>query len=133
MPHAAPKIRTSRELIRTFRGAMLLATLVPVLCSTWGCANRAMDATIASWQGQQVSAVVAAWGRPSEELLLDGKQLLIWNTYDGRLAFPGEKKPSSPAVSGYCVRLLKADRSGRIVDGTWDGNDCPGWFSGWRR
>jgi len=109
------------------------ALLVPLLCLAGGCAHRAMDAVIASWQDQQVSAVIAAWGKPSEELMLDGKQLLIWNTSAGKPVPSETKIPPAPVNGGYCVRLLKADNKGRIIDGTWDGNDCPGWFSGWSR
>ncbi len=104
-----------------------------VLCMTAGCANQAMNSVIASWQKRQTSEVIAAWGKPTEELKVEGKLLLIWNTYDNKPALPGTKKLSSPGKGGYCVRLLQADRKGMIVDGTWDGNDCPGWFSGWKR
>jgi len=98
-----------------------------------GCAGRAMDYSIASWQNQQLSAVIASWGKPSEELKIEGKHLLLWNTYDGELALPGAKRATPRADGRFCVRLLKADKNGKIVDGTWDGNDCPGWFSGWYR
>jgi len=98
-----------------------------------GCAHREMDSVIASWQKQPVSAVIAAWGDPSEDLTLEGKRLLLWRTAAGKPVPAETQRPSSPASDGYCVRLLKADNKGRIVDGTWDGNDCPGWFSGWAR
>jgi len=97
----------------------LLMLALGVSC---GCASMAMDRAVASWQGEPASAVVAAWGKPSEELKVSGKHLLLWNTY----ASPDRKKPS-------CVRLLELDRNGRVESGTWDGGDCPGWFSGWSR
>lgn len=98
-----------------------------------GCVHQPMNAVIASWQGQPVAEVVAAWGTPSEELLLEGKRLLLWNTFAGKLAPAGTKSLAPPPGQKYCVRLLKVDGKGRIVEGTWDGNDCPEWFSGWAR
>ena len=106
--------------------------LVSALGFAGGCAHRAMDRAVASWQNQPVAAVTAAWGQPSEELKVSGKHLLLWNTYDGKLALQGQKRPAQSGAPD-CVRLLEVDRSGRIVTGTWDGNDCPGWFSGWSR
>jgi hypothetical protein len=103
-----------------------MTLLIFALCVSCGCANMAMDRAVGSWQGQPVSAVVAAWGKPSEELKVSGKHLLLWNTYHAGPASPDRNEPS-------CVRLLELDRSGRVVSGTWDGSDCPGWFSGWRR
>jgi hypothetical protein len=88
-----------------------------------------MNRTIASWQGRHLSEVVAAWGQPSEELHIEGKRLLVWNSYGDTPA----AQSSVPSGATTCVRLLHADRKGKIVDGAWDGNDCPGWFSGWSR
>lgn len=113
--------------------SLKLSLTVIVLAVTGGCARQAMNYTVASWQNQQVSTVVAAWGKPSEELKIEGKHLLLWNTYDGKLALPDTKRPTPRSDARYCVRLLKADRTDKIIDGTWDGNDCPGWFSGWYR
>ena len=113
--------------------SLKLMLLVFILGVAGGCASRAMNYSVASWQNQQLSAVIAAWGKPSEELKFEGKHLLLWNTYDGELAHPDTKRPAPQPNARYCVRLLKADRTGKIVDGTWDGNDCPGWFSGWYR
>jgi hypothetical protein len=107
--------------------------LVLVLVVAGGCANRAMDYSVASWQNQQVSAVIAAWGKPSEELNVNGKHLLLWNTYEGKLALSEQKRPASRPNAWDCVRLLEVDRSGKIVSGAWEGNDCPGWLSGWYR
>jgi len=116
----------------TMLSLKLILTLF-VLGTAGGCAQRAMNYTVASWQNQQLSAVVAAWGKPSEELKIEGKHLLLWNTYDGELALPDTKRPTPRSDTRYCVRLLKADKTGKIIDGTWDGNDCPGWFAGWYR
>lgn len=113
--------------------SLKLTLLVFVVSVAGGCAGQAMDYSIASWQNQQLSAVIASWGKPSEELKIEGKHLLLWNTYDGELALPDTKRPTPKRNARYCVRLLKADRTGKIVDGSWDGNDCPGWFSAWQR
>ncbi len=59
--------------------------------------------------------------------------MLLWNVFDGKPALPGQNKPAPGSAGLSCVRLLEVDRNGRIVTGTWDGNDCPGWFSGWSR
>jgi len=118
------------------RTVFLLQLMLPVfvLGFAGGCTHQqAMNRAVDSWKGQQAAEVIAAWGKPTEELKLEGKQLLLWNSYDGKLAAPGEKRPASGPVVKECVRLLEVDRSGRVVKGTWDGNDCPGWFSGWAR
>jgi hypothetical protein len=108
-----------------------LMLLVLVLAVAGGCANQAMDYAVSSWQNQQDSAVIAAWGRPSEELKVNGKHLLLWNTNDGKLALPDQKRPASLPNAWGCVRLLEVDISGKIVSGAWEGNNCPGWLSGW--
>ena len=110
-----------------------LALSVSILAPAGGCSHRPMDAVIASWQNQQAAEVVAAWGKPSEELKIEGNTLLLWQTVAGQLVTPVTKNPALVLKSGYCVRLLKADRKGRVFEGTWDGDDCPGWFSGWAR
>ena len=107
-----------------------LLLTVFVLCFS-GCAHRAMDRAVASWQNRPAAEVIVAWGKPSEELNVDGKHLLLWNTYDGKLAAADQMRPASRLNT--CVRLLEVARNGKIVDGTWDGNDCPGWLSGWSR
>jgi hypothetical protein len=98
-----------------------------------GCAALEMNSVIASWQGQPAAEVTAAWGPPSENLQIEGKQLLIWYNYAGRPVAPDMKRPLPHSASDSCTRLLQADRTGRVVSGTWEGDDCPGWFSGWRR
>lgn len=113
--------------------SLKILRLIFILGFTGGCAHQAMDRAVASWQGQQSAAVIAAWGQPSEELKVSGKHLLLWNMYDGKLALPAQKRPGTELDTLSCVRLLEVDRNGTIVTGTWDGNDCPGWFSGWSR
>ena len=112
---------------------LIIMLLVFALGVAGGCAHRAMDCAVASWQNQPVSAVIAAWGQPSEELKVSGKNLLLWNIYDGKLALPDQKRPAPRSYALSCVRLLEVGRNGRIVTGAWEGNDCPGWFSGWYR
>lgn len=116
-------------LINRFYLELLLLVSVPAAIG--GCAHQAMDYSVASWQNQQVSAVIAAWGKPSEELHVDGKHLMLWNTDAGNSAAPEQKSPSARPKG--CVRLLRVDSSGKVVAGNWEGNDCPGWFSGWYR
>lgn len=107
--------------------------LVFGLVSLGGCTTIAMNSVMASWQDRQISEVTAAWGTPSEELKVDGQHLFLWNTYDGILAPPTTPKPARPADSRYCTRLLQVDRTGTITYGNWEGNNCPGFFSGWSR
>jgi len=110
-----------------------LSLLVTTLFFSGGCATQAMNWAIESWQNQPVSKVVAEWGQPSEELKVSGKHLFIWNTYDGVLALPTKPKPAVLPDSRYCMRLLGVDRSGKVISGAWEGDGCPGLFSGWRR
>ena len=115
-------------------GARLFVTvpvLVLALCLCGGCASREMSSVITSWQNQPASDAIAAWGTPSEELKTEEKRLLIWTTYDGILAPPEAKRAPTPA--GYCLRLLEVGGDGRIIHGAWEGDDCPGLFSGWGR
>lgn len=110
-----------------FQRLLLLPFILFILA---GCVHQAMDYSIASWQHKPVAAVVASWGKPSEDLRVNGKHLLVWSTPDGKPALPDEKNEPGKSAVG-CTRLLEAGRNGRIVAGTWDGNDCPGWLSGW--
>ena len=122
-----------KGLIRLTRLSLEFILLVLATGIAGGCAHRAMDSAIASWQDQPVSAVVTAWGPPSEELRVSGKHLLLWNTHEGRPPLPEQKRSASRPVAPDCVRLLEVDGRDRIVAGAWEGNHCPGWFSGWRR
>ena len=108
----------------------LLILGLPVL---GGCTTLAMNSVMSSWQDRQLPEVVAAWGPPSEELKVDGQHLFLWNMYNGILATPDTPKPLKPADSKYCMRLLQVDRAEKIIYGNWEGNDCPGFFSGLRR
>src|SRR6185369_1977389 len=116
--------------LRLFVTVLLLAL---ALCLCGGCASREMSSVITSWQNQPASDVIAAWGTPSEELRTEEKRLLIWTTYDGILAPPGAKRAPTSARGGYCLRLLEVGDNGRIIHGAWEGDDCPGLFSGWGR
>ena len=119
--------------MRTALNSLILTLLVFILIVIGGCTNRAMDSAIASWQNQQVSEVLNAWGTPSEELKIEGKRLLIWNTVNGTLPPPETKGPFPGPNARYCTRLLEVGRNGTIIHGVWEGNDCPGLFSGWER
>lgn len=110
-----------------------LMLLVLFLLSVAGCTHRAMDSAVASWRDQPISDVIAAWGKPSEELRVSGKHLYIWNNFDGALLMPEVKRPPVLPDTDYCIRLLEVDRGGKVIGGNWDGNDCPGIFSGWGR
>jgi hypothetical protein len=103
------------------------------LSLTGGCASREMRSVIASWQDQPANEAIAAWGTPSEELKTEAKRLLIWTTCDGILVTPEAARTPVPAGVGCCVRLLEVGSNGRIIHGAWDGDDCPGLFSGWGR
>lgn len=113
--------------MHTNRHYLKLTLRVLVLTFAGGCTNQAMNLTMASWQNQPVTRVIAEWGQPSEELKVSGKHLFVWNTYDGTLAT--RRRPDT----SYCTRLLEVDRTGKIISGSWDGNDCPGFFSGWAK
>ena len=123
----------SASLLTLTRRMMAAASLALTLSLAGGCASREMTAVIASWQNQPATDVVAAWGPPSEELRTEQKRLLVWTTYDGVLARPATKRSPASTGGSYCTRLLEVGESGRIVYGTWDGDDCPGMFSGWKK
>jgi hypothetical protein len=115
------------------RVSLKIMSFLCVLGVAGGCAHRAMDRAVASWQDQPASSVITVWGQPSEELRVSGKHLLLWNTYDGKLALPDRKISARRSDPPGCTRLLEIGGDGRIVSGAWEGNDCPGWFSGWTR
>jgi len=110
---------------------LALILSVFLLTNLGGCAHQAMDYSISSWQNKPATAVIASWGNPSEELRVNGKHLLLWNTPGNKPVMSAEKGVKGKPASIGCVRLLEVDRIGRIIAGTWEGNDCPGWFSGW--
>lgn len=60
-----------------FQKCLLLAVTLIV---AGGCVHQSMDYSIASWQNKPVTAVIDSWGRPSEELRVNGRHLLLWNT-----------------------------------------------------
>lgn len=113
---------------------LLKLILLGILASmTAGCTHYAMNSAIESWQGQNLTDVVTAWGTPSEEMKIEGKHLYIWNTCDDRLVSPGSSRPFSLKDPDCCARLLEADKGGRIVHGAWEGKGCPWLFTGWAR
>jgi len=116
-----------------FFSRLRLTLMLLALAIAAGCTNQAMNSVIASWQNRPVSEVIAEWGQPSEELRVSGKHLFIWNTYDGILSPPHSPSPSSRRDTNNCIRLLGVDRSGKVISGAWEGNSCPGLFSGWGR
>lgn len=113
--------------------SLKIALIVLVLVFPCGCTNQAMNLVITSWQNQPVSEVFTEWGQPSEELKVSGKHLYIWNTYDGILSHSVSKRPLVTPDTRYCMRLLEVDRLGNVISGSWDGNNCPGMFSGWAK
>ena len=116
------------NIARVFPVLLLLALLGTTLS---GCARQAMDYSISSWQNEPVSEVITSWGPPSEELRVNGKHLLLWNSPDRKAVLPTDKNAVQRTAAIGCVRLLEVDKGGRVITGTWDGEDCPGWFSGW--
>ncbi len=133
MPHNDSNFRFHTASMPTAKSTLKLTLIVLLLTVSGGCTNMAMNRVIDSWQDQPVSEVIAAWGKPSEERRVAGKHLFVWNSYDGNPAPPGSKKPSRLPDTRYCMRLMEVDRNGKVIFGAWDGNDCPGIFSGWGR
>lgn len=119
--------------MRIFAAYLKIVFIVPVLVVAGGCASQEMNSAIASWQNQPIVEAVREWGTPSEELKVSGKHIFIWNTYDGILASPAPPGPHFHPSPRYCMRLLEADKSGRIISGAWEGSHCPSLFSGWAR
>ncbi|MSN24476.1 MAG: hypothetical protein GJV46_01270 [Geobacter sp.] len=109
---------------------LLIAFVLPI---TGGCATQAMNRAIASWQNQPISAAIAEWGAPSEELKVSGKHLYLWNNYDDVLLPRSSQRPTHKPDTKYCTRLLEVDGDGKVIFGGWEGSDCPGIFSGWAR
>lgn len=126
-----PNMRSSKTSLKRALDSLTFLLFIFMLINAGGCTHMAMDSVINSWRDQQSSEVIAAWGKPSEELKIEGKRLLLWNTIDGTLS--DTKKPSLKPDSRYCTRLLEVGRNDKINHGAWEGNDCPGLFSGWKR
>ena len=117
------------------RRSVLQCSLLALLAA---CATTAdVDRAKASWQGATYNEVVAAWGQPtSQTLLQDGIQAYTWvaqasggsgssvGVFGGsggggvgiRLPFPG----AGGTGDGQCQRTL-GFREGRVVDQIWQG------------
>lgn len=134
MPHFNSNFRSRKNVFKHMATFYLKTSMIIlVLAFAAGCTNQAMNSTMNSWQNQPISQVIAEWGQPSEELKVSGKHLFIWNTIDGKCSPPvSQNLPHSPDTRS-CVRLLEVNKTGNVISGAWDGNNCPGFFSGWAR
>ena len=86
-----------------------------------------MSAVIASWQGEQIGAVVRHWGEPTRRVRQVDRSTLEWESIS-ELHVPGSPmssiRPQSFALR--CVRQLNIDERGTVVGGTWRGDLCCG-------
>lgn len=118
----------------------LRATLSLLFCIIVlsGCTGRTMNRVITSWKGATIDDAIKAWGYPSEEKVIAGHKLYLWQEDNGVEIsggfWPGAKKwGGQSAEHKYCNRILEVDSNGTIIGGQWNGTDCPKLFSSWER
>lgn len=103
-----------------------------------GCASRTMNNVMSSWKGAPLEEAIQKWGYPTQEKVVASHKLYLWEQNNGISAsggwWPGARKWGGGSVNiEYCNRILEVDDRGIIINGQWDGNDCPKLFSEWER
>lgn len=115
--------------------------LVPLGAYAW---ESFMDKCIASWIGYPLDSVIKKWGYPNYEKNIAGKLLYVWETYDYdvdiipntgfTISSTDEKGRETSFTSGgipkieFCRKTLETDDNHKIINGHWEGNDCPKFY-----
>lgn len=128
---------------------ILLLAMLMVMLAAFGCAPRATESAyrnmLESYRGQHIDSLVAAWG-PAEarHTFADGRQLYSFvrnrREYVEPLSasigfglggfyrhgfFGGYYHPERSRVREYsCETRVTTDRKGRIIDLSYQGNNC---------
>ena len=102
-----------------------------------------MDKCIASWVGYPLDSVIKKWGYPNYEKSIAGKKLYVWEEFDydvdtdrgGWSIVATDKKGRETTFSSggvpvveYCRKTLETDENNLIINGHWEGNDCPKFY-----
>ena len=116
--------------------------LLPMSAFAW---ESFMDKCINSWIGYPLDSVIKKWGYPQREKTIAGKKLYIWETYDydtdvvegsgwSIIATDRKGRETSFTSGGqlkveFCRKTLEIDDNNTIVNGQWEGNDCPKFYA----
>lgn len=101
-----------------------------------------MDKCIKSWVGYPLDSVINKWGYPNYDRTIAGKKLYVWETYDEDIDYRGgftiaatDKKGNETSFTSggvpkleYCIKTLEVDKNNIIINGHWEGNDCPKFY-----
>jgi hypothetical protein len=94
-----------------------------------GCSHGALNGKMASWQGQPIDELIAAWGPPHRTEPAGTGTVYLW--YDEvRVPLNTPEKGSVAAgdtdyfVRTQCQRILAVDSEGSITGWRWRGNNC---------
>ena len=120
---------------------VILLLALPVAAYGW---ESFMDKCIQSWIGYPLDSVIKKWGYPNYERSIAGKKLYVWETFDydvdtdkggGWVISKTDKKGRETTfttggvpVVEYCRKTLETDDNNNIVNGHWEGNDCPKFY-----
>jgi hypothetical protein len=114
--------------------------LLPLSAFAW---ESFMDKCIASWVGYPLDSVIKKWGYPNYEKSIAGKKLYVWEEFDydvdtdrgGWSIVATDKKGRETTFSSggvpvveYCRKTLETDENNLIINGHWEGNDCPKFY-----
>ena len=115
--------------------------LLPLSAFGW---ESFMDKCMASWVGYPLDSVIKKWGYPNYEKNIANKKLYVWEELDydvdpertgGWSITATDKKGRETVFSSsgvpiveFCRMTLETDENNIIVNGHWEGNDCPKFY-----
>lgn len=120
---------------------VLCFLLIPLSAFAW---ESFMDKCIQSWVGYSLDSVIKKWGYPNYERSIAGKKLYVWETIDydsdviegtGITISATDKKGRETSFTAggqlkmeFCRKTLEIDDNNKVVNGQWEGNDCPKFY-----
>ena len=120
---------------------VILLLMLPIAAYGW---ESFMDKCMESWIGYPLDSLIKKWGYPDYERNIAGKKLYVWETFDydvdtdkggGWVISKTDKKGRETTfttggvpVVEYCRKTIETDNNNNIVNGHWEGNDCPKFY-----